>query len=332
MCIPFPEILGKGNFWIQVKKCYNLCGRKCKAMKKQKIIFKKPQLEDKEIITKYLKSENHRNCEFVFSNLYLWSREVYPVEYAIIEDTLCFLSKSEKYSVTFPMGNGDKKKVIELLKSQWEQEGRELSMYLVTPEQFQFLENIYGDKVKIQYDRDSADYIYETEKLTNLSGKKYHGKKNHINRFLANHEFWAYESINDENVEECIAMAKEWGKLNECDTDDHKKAELKVAMEALDMRKELDLKGGLLRTKEGVIGFTLGTEASEDTFVVNIEKAFAHIQGAYPLLNREFAKAEASSYTYINREEDAGVEGLRKAKLSYHPAFLIEKGNVIFEK
>ena len=295
-------------------------------------MFKKPQLEDKEIIVKYLKSENHMNCEFMFSNLYLWSREVYPVEYAIIEDTLCFLSKSSKYAVTFPMGNGDKKKVIDLLREQWELEGREFSMYLVTPEQFQFLEDTYGAKVKIEYDRDSADYVYETEKMINLSGKKYHGKKNHINRFLANHEYWAYESIQDNNVDECIEMAKEWGKLNNCESDEDKKAELKVALQALSLRKELDLKGGLLRTKEGVIGFSLGGEASEDTFVVNIEKAFAHIQGAYPMLNREFARAEAIGYKYINREEDAGVEGLRKAKLSYHPAFLLEKGNVTFEK
>lgn len=300
-------------------------------MDKQKIVFKRPELEDKDLIKTYLTEAGNRNCELTFANIYLWSREIYPVTYAIVEDTLCFLNEAETYSVTFPIGHGDKRKAIECLKQQFEQESRPFRMHLVTPAQFQILEELYGDKVRIEYDRDAADYVYETEKLINLSGKKYHGKKNHINRFVSNHEHWSYESINEVNVDECIEMAKEWGKLNDCDTNEEKRAELEIAIQGLKMMKDLDLKGGLIRTEEGVVGFSLGEEACSDTFVVHVEKAFAHIQGAYPLINREFARTEAASYTYINREEDTGAEGLRKAKLSYHPVFLIEKGVVTFE-
>ncbi|MBQ4529908.1 MAG: DUF2156 domain-containing protein [Lachnospiraceae bacterium] len=297
-----------------------------------KIEFKHPELEDKDLINHFLKEDESRNCEMVFANIYLWSREVYPVKYAIIEDTICFLSEAEGNSVTFPVGKGDKKKVIRMLKEEWENRGQEFKMHLIRKEQFQVLQEMYGDKVQIEYDRDTADYVYETEKLINLSGKKYHGKKNHINRFLATHEQWQYESITDENVEECIKMAKEWGKLNDCDKDKDKNAELQVTIMGLKMLKELELKGGLIRAEGKVIAFTIGQPICSDTFGVHVEKAFAHIQGAYPLINREFLKAEASEYTYVNREEDTGSEGLRKAKMSYHPVFLIEKGIVKFEK
>lgn len=297
-----------------------------------KIEFKHPELEDKDLINHFLKEDESRNCEMVFANIYLWSREVYPVKYAIIEDTICFLSEAEGNSVTFPVGKGDKKKVIRMLKEEWENRGQEFKMHLIRKEQFQVLQEMYGDKVQIEYDRDTADYVYETEKLINLSGKKYHGKKNHINRFLATHEQWQYESITDENVEECIKMAKEWGKLNDCDKDKDKNAELQVTIMGLKMLNELELKGGLIRAEGKVIAFTIGQPICSDTFGVHVEKAFAHIQGAYPLINREFLKAEASEYTYVNREEDTGSEGLRKAKMSYHPVFLIEKGIVKFEK
>lgn len=296
------------------------------------IKFKHPELEDKEIINSFLKEDESRNCEMVFANIYLWSRTVYPVKYAIIEETLCFLSEAEGDSVTFPIGKGDKKKVIRMLKAEYEKKGKEFKMHLIKKEQFLILQEMYGEEVYVEYDRDTADYVYETEKLINLSGKKYHGKKNHINRFLAAHEDWSYESITDENVEECIEMAKEWGKLNGCDTNEEKNAELQVAIMGVQMLKELDLKGGLIRAEGKVIAFTFGGPVSSDTFGIHVEKAFADIQGAYPLINREFLKAEAAEYTYVNREEDTGSEGLRKAKMSYHPAFLIEKGIVGFKK
>lgn len=293
--------------------------------------FKYPELEDKEIIRDFLQKEHNRNCEMTFANIYLWSRSIFPLKYAIIEDTICFLSEKEDYAVTFPIGTGDKRKVIEALKEEWKKEGRKLKLRLVTEEQFLKLQELYGENLEISYNRDYADYVYETEKLIQLSGKKYHGKKNHINCFIANHPDWQYESVNKENKEECIAMAKEWGEKNGCDTDKEKQQELSVAIQGLNMLEELDLKGGLIRTEGRVVAFTLGEPVTDDTFVIHVEKAFAEIQGAYPMINREFLKAEASEYMYVNREDDTGSEGLRKAKLSYHPVFLIEKGFVTLE-
>ena len=176
------------------------------------------------------------------------------------------------------------------------------------------------------YDRDQADYVYESEKLATLAGKKLHGKRNHINKFQKLYPNWSYEPLNDENMEECFQMALKWRNQNGCEEDPGKNAEMCVALNALRLYKELDQRGGVLRVDGQVVAFTIGEELCEDTFVVHIEKAFADIDGAYPMINQQFVQHECTGYQYVNREDDAGSEGLRKAKLSYRPAFLVEKG------
>ena len=173
-----------------------------------------------------------------------------------------------------------------------------------------------------------GDYVYESEKLATLSGKKLHGKRNHINKFKQVNEDWSYEKITKENIEECFQMALQWRIENGCEADEEKNAEMCVTLNSLRLYEELELTGGLLRVNGKVVAFTLGEEVSDDTFVVHIEKAFAEIQGAYPMINQQFVEHECMKYKYINREEDTGAEGLRKAKLSYRPVFLVEKGTV----
>ena len=116
--------------------------------------------------------------------------------------------------------------------------------------------------------------------------------------------------------------------MHGCDEDHDKNAEMCVTLNSLRLFKELELIGGILRIDGEIVAFTMGEPMSDDTFVVHIEKAYADIQGAYPMINQQFVEHECASYKYINREEDTGSEGLRKAKLSYRPAFLVEKGIV----
>ena len=101
-----------------------------------------------------------------------------------------------------------------------------------------------------------------------------------------------------------------------------------MCMNSLRLQKELELKGGILRVGGEIVAFTLGEPVSDDTFVVHIEKAHAQVRGAYQMINQQFLAHEVADYTYVNREDDTGDEGLRKAKLSYRPAFLVEKGTV----
>ena len=183
-------------------------------------------------------------------------------------------------------------------------------------------------RFQIEYVRDVADYVYETEKLATLAGKKLHGKRNHINKFKTLYPDWSYEHINDENVEECFQMALKWRNQNGCDDDAEKNAEMCVTLNSLRLYKELGLTGGILRVNGQIAAFSMGEPLCSDTFVVHIEKAFADIEGAYPMINQQFVQHECMDYKYVNREDDAGSEGLRKAKLSYRPAFMVEKGIV----
>ena len=293
----------------------------------KEIEFKRPELEDKEIISSYFRKYPSRSCERTFVNVYLWSRH-YKVKYAIIENALVFRSEDEgEFSFAYPAGAADDvKRAIEFLMGYCEEKGQKFSMYNVTPEFFAQFDAWYPGQYEIAYSRDDADYIYESEKLATLSGKKLHAKRNHINKFKAEHDNWAYEPITDENLEECFQMALKWRNENGCEDNPEKNAEMCVTLNSLRLYKELELTGGLLRLDGEVVAFTIGEAICEDTFVVHIEKAYAEVQGAYPMINQQFILHEAMDYQFINREEDLGEEGLRKAKLSYRPSELLEKG------
>ncbi len=291
------------------------------------INWKKIGTEDEEIIQSYYDMEPVRNCEFTFANNLLWS-PFYNIRYAVVEDMLVFISDEAEVSISCPLGKGDLEKVINILTEYFKENNAPFKLHLVSPKQFEKLDRLYPGRFKVEYNRDTADYVYESERLISLAGKKLHGKRNHINRFKEAYPDWSYERITDENVEECIAMAKEWRNQNGCEEKGPKHNEFCVTLHALKEREALMLKGGLIRAGGRVVAFSLGEPCGEDMFVVHIEKAFADIQGAYPMINQQFVLNEASEYRYINREEDTGDEGLRKAKLSYDPAFLMEKGLV----
>ena len=296
----------------------------------EEVQFKRAQLEDKEIITRYFTNHTSRSCERTFANVFLWSRK-YPVTWAIVEQALVFKSEDEEHlEFAFPAGEPENvKKALEVLMQYSAQRNVPFQMYNVTPEYYAQLEEWYPGRFQIEYVRDDADYVYESEKLATLSGKKLHGKRNHINKFKATYEGrWSYEKMTRDNVEDCFQMALKWREENGCEEDSEKRSEMCVTLNSLRLLEELELTGGVLRIDDEVVAFTIGEPICKDTFVVHIEKAFADVQGAYPMINQQFVEHECMNYRYINREEDTGSEGLRKAKLSYRPAFMVEKGYV----
>lgn len=291
------------------------------------INLKRPELEDRAQINYYLSYADTRSCEMTFANTYLWSRH-YDTGFAIVEDMLVFGNMDGRVSFTVPVGPGDLKKAIDVLIAYCEEKKVPFQLHNVTREDFAKFETLYPQEFSIVYEREYADYVYETEKLANLSGKKYHSKKNHINKFKKLYPDWSYEPITKNNVEECFQMALRWRELNGCEDDEEKHAEICVTLNFLRLFEELKMRGGVLRVDGNIVAFTIGEPVSKDTLVVHIEKAFADVQGAYTMINQQFAEHEGAGFTYLNREEDMGEEGLRQAKMSYKPAFLVEKGVV----
>lgn len=295
------------------------------------IDFKRPELEDKEIISSYFAKAPSRSCERTFANVYLWSRH-YHVKYAIVEDALVFVDDEFELAYAYPAGEPEAvKRALEKLMEYSKEQGVPFKLYNVTEENFAQLEAFYPGRFTVEYDRDEADYVYEREKLDTLAGKKLHGKRNHINKFKSLYEDWSYESLTDDNVEECFQMALKWRNQNGCDEDEEKNAEMCVTLNSLRLYKQLEMVGGMIRVNGQIVAFCIGEPVCDDTFVVHVEKAFPDVEGAYPMINQQFVQHECMDYMYVNREEDTGAEGLRKAKLSYRPVFLVEKG-VVTEK
>ena len=296
------------------------------------IQWKKIEMEDRDILEPYYAYAQSKCCEISFANNYLWA-PFYDMEYAIIKDMLVYITKAEAYSNVIPLAKDDEsagnlKEVILILDEFFKENNQELKIHLVTEEKFSLLEELFPGEFEITYNRDVADYVYETEKMISLAGKKLHGKRNHINKFKENNPEWSFEPLTKENREEVLEMAEQWKEINLCNEKGAKHDEFCVTRRAVTEFDTLGLKGGVLRDGERIVAFTLGEELNKEMFVVHIEKAFADVQGAYPMINQQFLQHVASGYRYVNREEDTGAEGLRKAKLSYYPAFLQEKGEV----
>jgi len=174
--------------------------------------------------------------------------------------------------------------------------------------------------------RGGFDYIYTSEKLIHLKGKKLQSKRNHINRFKKENN-WEYQSLTDhpEYLERCRKMLRDWIDMNLESHDESLELDYITTSTFLTQFNELDLRGGVILVDGRIAAFTLGRPLTEDTFIVHTEKAFSNINGAYSIINQQFVEHEASGFTYINREEDMGYESLRKAKMSYQPDILLEK-------
>ncbi len=289
--------------------------------------FRKPVITDKALVTGYIKQKKMYSCEDTFGNLLLWAR-FYDVKIAEVEGMLVSGMFGETLSFHYPYGSGDTKKCIEALMDYAKEQGQEFQMHCVTPEEFEELERLFPGKFEIEYNRDIADYVYEAEKLAALSGKKYHGKKNHVNKFKKTYENWEYITMSSENAEEAFQLLLKWKNLNECHEHHEKNSEACVAANYLRLFDELEVCGGLLRVDGQAVAYTIGELVNEDMMVVHIEKALTEYEGAYTMINQQFVEHECKNVTYVNREEDTGDEGLRKAKLSYRPVFMVEKGTV----
>lgn len=291
--------------------------------------FRKITIEDAELLAKYLGMHTHRACDYSVANLVLWS-DVYDTKLAVENDTLFikFVAGENTY-FAFPMGSKDIKESFEWLFAYCEENAITCKLNLIEPQMYEEIEKAYPGQFEITYMRDNADYVYNIEDLKNLAGKKYHGKKNHINKFMKTNDNWAYEAITDENTEECILMVKEWCKQNGCCEDESKAAEICVLIKGLRNRKALGMKGGIIRTDGRIVALTMGEQSGDDMFIIHFEKAFSDVPGAYPMINQQFIIQELEGLTYVNREEDMGVEGLRKAKESYGPVFMAEKGVLV---
>ena len=292
------------------------------------IEFKALAKEDKPILDAFFRARYYENSHFNFTNLYTW-RNPYHIMWAVADGVLYFRAEwqGELFALQ-PFGPEEKMEAaVSHLLAWFAEIGKPFAISGIERSFAQVLESYTGAEFQVESDRKNSDYVYRSEDLIQLAGRKFHSKKNHLNSFRKNYAEAEYLPITDEIVTQCKLNINGWYKLRaqEQPDDPFMAAEREAIIEVLNNFQDFGLKGGALLVDKRVVAFTFGEQLNSDTAVIHVEKADPEVRGAYPAINQAFVAHAWADMTYINREEDMGLEGLRKAKESYRPVKMIEK-------
>lgn len=282
---------------------------------------------------KYILMEHERGCELSYANLNMWGEQ----KVAFLHDQLLLLSQyNTHFMYPFPFGNGNKKAAIDVILEDAGERQIPCCISSLTEERAAYLEELYPGQFRFNFNRNSYDYVYEIEKLATLKGRKYHRKRNHYHRFCKNHPDFRIEPITSANLSQIADFAHTWYINKQAENPEENFAHEQQAFErGIANYERLRLDGIVLLHNEEILAFSMGNPLSEDTFDVNFEKARWDVEGAYTAINCEFAKYIQTKYPhilYLDREEDMGVEGLRKAKESYFPHHMIQRGFAVLKE
>lgn len=291
------------------------------------IEFKPITLDNLAWAKEILAAENCPSADYNFTNIYCW-QDSYRTSLARVGDRV--LVKIDYFSdpiFAYPVGRGPLRPAVEALHEYINALGKPFVMRGITEELRVKLENEFPGCFEYTEEENSFDYIYLAEKLATYSGKALHAKKNHCNRFEAEND-WRFVPLTKELIPDCRAMLETWKQDNAERLDDSVKYEYTVIDRALNAFDELGLEGGVLYSGDKIVGFTYGDFTTEDTLDTHVEKADARLNGAYPMVCREFVRmmmAKHPNLRYVNREDDMGLEYLRHSKMSYKPERLLRK-------
>lgn len=287
--------------------------------------YQELELDHHEDINRFLRHDPPQTSELTFTNLYMW-RGLYRPVWKKSHGCLAIIMRPQEEEpfalppIIGPMG--DAMAALLDLMDGLRSMGSEPKACRVGDG---FVKNhLDRDRFQAELDRDQSDYVYSAQELINLSGKRFHRKKNHLNKFLKNKEF-IYTPLDQETIECVLEMQESWCQLRDCKQDENLMNEDRAIFEALTYFDRLDYVGGAIVINDVVEAFSLGEALNQDTAVIHIEKANPEIPGLYAAINQMFANNAWSEMTYINREQDLGVPGLRKAKESYQPHHMVDK-------
>jgi hypothetical protein len=289
--------------------------------------FRDITIEDKPLFQATIAQSPPQISEHTFTNLFIWNY-YYHFLWCRWDDCICIIARPDGKPPFLmpPLGAGiTAERLLNLLRHIERMEAHP-SMQRV-PERLVTGCLSGHDPFVVTPDRDNSDYVYRTEDLVKLEGNKYHGKKNHINKFKKHHRY-EYSPLTPELVEQCLALEAQWCDIRHCALYPGLAGEERAIYEGLTNMSLLDFKGGVILVDGKVEAFALGELLNPETAVIHVEKANPAFDGLYQLINQEFCAHEWAGIPYVNREQDLGEEGLRKAKLSYHPHHLVNKYTV----
>lgn len=284
-------------------------------------VFKPLTLEDRPVFEKYFRQIQPEIAEFTFTNLFVW-RHAGILEHCCLDGkpVIRFTRNNETHYLP-PLGFPEPTAALDLLRDHAKREGIPFLMRKVPEE---FLGHLEGTGLEASEDRDNFDYLYRTEDLAHLKGRKYDGKRGFVKKFTALYKY-EYIPFLPELTDCCLKLAEDWIKRRNSQSKDLQD-EYKAIQETIRNAEALGVKGAFIRVNERTVAFTFGEELNRNTFIIHFEKADAEFTGSYQAINQLFVQKEVlGKYEFINREQDVGVESIRKAKLSYQPVRLVKK-------
>lgn len=287
--------------------------------------FRAIQLEDREVLGEIIWKYQPQASEWTFTNLFIW-RSHYGFQWSLYRDWLLILITAEPRGSFFlpPIGPPPRLEVVR--KSlQWLREERgEKNARIERGDSRLVAEIQETPDLVVEPTREQSDYLYRSQDLVQLPGRKYHGKRNHLNKFLKTYAF-AYSPLEERHLQESLELGGFWCEVRRCEEDMNLMGEWEAVREALRHFRELRVQGGVLLIQDKVEAFSLGELLNRETAVIHVEKANPEIPGLYPMINQQFCEKNWSRVLWINREQDLGEPGLRKAKESYLPDHLVDK-------
>ncbi len=298
--------------------------------------------EDVRLLNSYFDGYDYQSSGHTLIANYIW-RNTHQISWQVIGDYLCIGALGElepeedkQYFMSFPLTKTSSYDVDSLretlltAKEMFRAKGQNLNLSLIPGPLAHYLPECFPEGVYLEHDRDDDDYIYLKEDLVNLSGRKLHQKKNHLNYFLKNYEF-TYEEATAETADEIMAYIESKNEYKLGETPEEWKEILELETEAIRELLKFIGKGllsGIIRIDGKIEAVTLAEFArtnSKETVLVHVEKADDRIRGLYQAINNEFCKRLPEETIYVNREEDMGLANLRQTKLSYKPVKMGEK-------
>lgn len=293
--------------------------------------YTKLALQHKALLESFTKESGRWLSDTNFTNMFMW-RHSREISFCILDNQLIIQTQYPLSApfVFYPLGQGDKKRAISSLIEYYQKQGLALELHSLQASEVEQIQRDFPHQFEISQRRDRFEYIYNTKELIELSGRKFHKKKNHLNRFYLQYPTAQFESLEARNLDELAEVNHQWFHASKDKHDKGLYYENLGINDALQHFEILGLSGGLLRYEGEIIAFSFGEELDERMALIHIEKANLAFSGAYQAINQALLKHKFSHLLYANREEDLGIEGLRKAKLSYQPSFLIEKYDARF--
>ena len=289
------------------------------------IVFQSVDIQHRAILLPYLRKHS-QTCDRNFTNQFCWKRH-YHTQWAEVNGWLVVRAhiNGERKAAYIPFSQNDYphySEIIPILEEDAKRNDQPLSLMGLSDEECELLQQQYPNAFVFDRNRDFADYIYRAEDLRTLKGRKYAQKRNHVNKFKSLYSFY-YEPITRDNIDDCLQLEKEW--IAQHDDDESALAEYNTIHLAFQHFEELELLGGALYVDNQIVAFTYGSPVNDRVFCTHVEKGNLRYEGVYQMINHQFAQHIPEQYIYINREEDLGMLGLRKSKLSYEPEYLAYK-------